>query len=125
MNRPSPDTRLQGKRILLVEDNALTVSFFRKALARAGVELIVVETLLEARRTIPERKYDMAVIDLQLPDGNGRSLIPLLHKHGIPTTVCTAEMDSNIPEKQLILKGRDLGLNLCTRLLEVLYPNQV
>ncbi len=62
---------------MLVEDHAS----FRQAIAfilqrETGIEVVAqAGTLEEARRLLAEREVDVAVLDLHLPDGNGKDLI--------------------------------------------------
>ncbi len=62
---------------MLVEDHAS----FRQAIAlildrEAGIEVVAqAGTLEEARRLLAEREVDVAILDLHLPDGDGKDLI--------------------------------------------------
>lgn len=71
------------KRVLLIEDHAL----FRESLAlllewRLGLESIEAGSLAEGRRVLCAVKdmADLAIIDLDLPDGDGSELIEHLHE---------------------------------------------
>jgi DNA-binding NarL/FixJ family response regulator len=71
------------KRALLVEDHAL----FREGLAlllewRTGLESVEAGSLAEGHRVLsdPRGATDVAIIDLDLPDGDGCELIEQLHK---------------------------------------------
>jgi DNA-binding NarL/FixJ family response regulator len=71
------------KRVLLIEDHAL----FRESLAlllewRLGLESIEAGSLAEGRRVLSAVKdmADLAIIDLDLPDGDGSELIEHLHE---------------------------------------------
>lgn len=65
------------KRVMLVEDHAP----FRQAIAfilgrEAGIEVVSqAGTLDEARRLLAEQEVDLVILDLRLPDGDGRDLI--------------------------------------------------
>ena len=53
-----------------------------------------VETLEEARQALAKENFDLVVLDLLLPDGNGAELLPLLAKRQIPVIVFSAvELD--------------------------------
>jgi two-component system KDP operon response regulator KdpE len=67
-------------RILLVEDEELNRMLVKAVLSRAGVdavrdaELVDAETLTEARETLNAGGFDLILLDLNLPDGNGLTL---------------------------------------------------
>jgi DNA-binding response OmpR family regulator len=70
--RVSPS--LAGRRLLLVEDEESISEPFCRALAREGFEPVVASTLAEARACLKEREPDLVLLDLRLPDGDGREL---------------------------------------------------
>ncbi|HEX8714007.1 MAG TPA: response regulator transcription factor [Solirubrobacteraceae bacterium] len=61
-------------RLLLVEDERAISEPFAHALAREGFEPVVAATLAEARASLKEREPDLVLLDLRLPDGDGREL---------------------------------------------------
>jgi DNA-binding NarL/FixJ family response regulator len=66
------------KRILLVEDNEPFAGAFARLLeALPGLEIGVVSarSLAEARERLADGGIDAALVDLELPDGEGTSLI--------------------------------------------------
>lgn len=85
-------------RILLVEDHAS----FRQALAfllDAEPDLEVAAqagSLAEARRAMKrsEKRVDLAVVDLALPDGDGVDLIRELSEMSVPTLVLSASVEN-------------------------------
>jgi two-component system KDP operon response regulator KdpE len=68
--------------VLLVEDEEPNRALLRAVLARAShdrlpnVILIEAEDLASARAMLAERRVDLVLLDVRLPDGNGLSLIP-------------------------------------------------
>jgi len=71
--RPAPTSGTP--RVLLVEDDADTRAIL---LARVGTlaEVEVAESVMAARQRLAQGPYDMVVLDVHLPDGNGLSLVP-------------------------------------------------
>ena len=68
-------------RCLLVEDVAAMRALLRAILEDTGCEIIEAEDLRTARmvlRAQEKRKIDLAILDIDLPDGNGLELIPEL-----------------------------------------------
>jgi DNA-binding NarL/FixJ family response regulator len=84
------------KRVLLIEEHAL----FRQGLAlllnwELGLESIDAGSLAEGHRVLGAAKgmADLAIIELDLPDGDGSELIERLHQTepDVPILVLTAE----------------------------------
>jgi DNA-binding NarL/FixJ family response regulator len=84
------------KRVLLIEEHAL----FRQGLAlllnwELGLESIDAGSLAEGHRVLGAAKgmADLAIIELDLPDGDGSELIERLHQTepGVPIVAFTAE----------------------------------
>jgi DNA-binding response OmpR family regulator len=82
-------------RVLLVEDQLEMVAALRAALTRHGMVVDHVPNLLEAEVIVADGNYDAVVLDRQLPDGDGLSLIPKLRAGGniVPVLVLTARGD--------------------------------
>jgi two-component system response regulator RegX3 len=65
---------MAGERILLVEDEPTISEPFSSALVREGFDAVVAPTLADARRQLERRAPDLVLLDLRLPDGDGRDL---------------------------------------------------
>ena len=63
------------KSILVVDDEVSIRKALAKALEREGHSVTAVKSILEAESVSKESQYDLIVVDLQLPDGNGMDLI--------------------------------------------------
>ncbi len=79
-------------RVLLVEDQPDMVAALRAALARHDMLVDHAADLSEAEAIAAAGSYDAIVLDRQLPDGDGLSLIPKLRASGstVPVLVLTA-----------------------------------
>jgi DNA-binding response OmpR family regulator len=79
-------------RVLLVEDEPEMVSALRVALKRHDMVVDHAPNLSEAEVIVADGNYDAVVLDRQLPDGDGLSLIPKLRAGGniVPVLVLTA-----------------------------------
>lgn len=59
------------KRILLVEDDPIIVSGLVYALEQEGYAVIHGNSVCEAQKHILENRFDLVILDMQLPDGSG------------------------------------------------------
>ncbi|QPC89243.1 response regulator transcription factor [Mesorhizobium sp. INR15] len=84
-------------RILLVEDEPEMVSALRAALKRHDMVVDHAGTLLEAEDFVGADSYDAILLDRQLPDGDGLTLVPKLRakKNVTPVLVLTARGDTS------------------------------
>jgi CheY-like chemotaxis protein len=103
--RPRAGGGREKQRILLVEDNARLREVFALALGRAlaaeRLEVAFVEagSISEARARLREGGLDAALIDVQLPDGDGLDLVRELNNGAatrMPTLVLTAYLDHEV-----------------------------
>lgn len=62
-------------RVLIVEDEADIRRFVRMALEKEGMSVFETATAEEARINAVSRKPDLMIVDLGLPDGDGKDLI--------------------------------------------------
>ncbi|MGA4474536.1 CHASE domain-containing protein [Ectopseudomonas chengduensis] len=87
----------QSPRVLHVEDD----HYLRLVVAEQGRELalfVPADSLAEARRLLAEQPFDLVLLDLGLPDGNGLELLDELQNQrpGLPVAVLSAsEMDGH------------------------------
>ena len=85
-------------RLLLVEDNARLASLIREGLDRQGFAVDWCETVDGAEHALKLNDYDLLLLDLGLPDGNGLELLDELQQQrpGLPVAVLSAsEMDGH------------------------------
>ncbi|HXR28957.1 MAG TPA: response regulator transcription factor [Solirubrobacteraceae bacterium] len=83
--------RTGGDRVLLVEDEGSISEPFSRALVREGFSPLLAGSLGEARSMLAEHDPDIVLLDLMLPDGDGRELARELHAgSGVPVIILTA-----------------------------------
>jgi DNA-binding response OmpR family regulator len=82
-------------RVLLVEDEPEMASALRSALVRHDMIVDHVSSIAAAESVLDDRVHDAIVLDRQLPDGDGLSLIPILRASGntLPILILTARGD--------------------------------
>src|SRR5215218_970146 len=80
-----------GPRILFVEDEPSIAEPFARALVRAGFDTTTVGTAAGALETAARIAPDLVLLDLTLPDGDGREVCRELRRHGgVPIVMLTA-----------------------------------
>ena len=73
-------TIAQRKSILIVEDEPIIRETLAEFLMGEGFEVRTAATATEAIRVAQERDYDVAICDIQLPDGDGVKVLRQLHR---------------------------------------------
>ena len=78
-------------RILIVEDEASIAEPFARLLRREGFETTVAGTAAEALSAARETEPDLVLLDLALPDGDGRDVCRTIRaRSGVPIIILTA-----------------------------------
>lgn len=79
-------------RVIFVEDHAALAEAIAGGLRRAGFVVDVASTLVDARQAASSAQYDLAVVDLGLPDGSGLELLREWRQRGVgpPVIMLTA-----------------------------------
>jgi two-component system, OmpR family, response regulator RegX3 len=78
-------------RVLLVEDESSIAEPFAQALARNGFEPTIAGTVADALRLAGETEPDVVLLDLTLPDGDGRDVCRELRRSSdVPIIMLTA-----------------------------------
>jgi DNA-binding response OmpR family regulator len=89
-------TPAPGGRILVVEDEDSISEPFAEALSRAGFEPLVTRTAAGALELAREAEPDLVMLDLSLPDGDGRDVCRELRR------------DSDVPIVMLTARGTEM-----------------
>ena len=75
-----PDPVFLSKSILVVEDEDIIRETLSEFLSGEGFEVATAANATDALNTVRERDYDIAICDVQLPDGDGVQLLRRLHR---------------------------------------------
>ena len=93
-------------RILIVEDSETIGEGIRLSLISRGDSADLVKSLAEARNFLTQYDYDLAVLDLNLPDGNGLELMPDLRQCNSAPAVLVLSAQSSLSDR---VAGLDAG----------------
>jgi two-component system OmpR family response regulator len=95
-------------RILLVEDESRIASFVRRGLSSEGHTVEHVSTGSEAIVAVRNEAYDLVLLDLLLPDANGRDVLRALRAENTSTPVLVLSALGDVEDKVDLL---DAGAN--------------
>lgn len=100
-------------RVLVVDDSSAMRAFVRGALESRGITDDVIEAAsgFEALRLLPRERFDLALVDINMPDIHGLDVIRLIranesHK-ATPILVISSEASQRDREKGLLLGADD------------------
>src|SRR5258706_12744178 len=105
--------------ILIVDDEADLVELVSLPLGRMNLDRASAGDLGSARRMLGERRYDLCLADMRLPDGDGLDLVAWIQQHQprLPVAVITAHgnVESAVRALKLgafdfVTKTLDLGV---------------
>ena len=91
-------------KILLVEDNLTIAKGLVYSFNQNNYEVTHTTTIKETTKKLENEKYDITILDITLPDGNGFELYKNIKRYNIPTIFLTAK-----DEEDDIVKGLELG----------------
>lgn len=86
-------------RLLVVEDNAKLSDLIAQGLARAGFESDCVSGVRSAQEALLNNRYAALIVDLGLPDGDGRALVSGLRNGGDSTPVLMLTARGTLADK--------------------------
>lgn len=93
-------------RLLVIEDNAMIARSLDNALSALGNTVDIFSLASEARAALQNDSFDLVLLDLGLPDGNGLELLAELRERGNKTPVLILTARDSIEDR---VRGLDLG----------------
>jgi two-component system, NtrC family, response regulator AtoC len=72
---PMPNSPFAGLTVLVIEDELLQRKRLGAFLTKEGAEVTLAASITEARRALESLSFDVALIDVNLPDGRGTDLL--------------------------------------------------
>lgn len=93
------------KRLFLLEDDLSLINGLSFAVKRQGYDIEVARTTVEAKALWKDGKYDLAILDVSLPDGSGFDFCSKIRQTSkVPIVFLTAA-----DEETDIIMGLDIG----------------
>lgn len=104
--KPSLSTRCKiMKKILLIEDNETIIKGLEYTLEQEGYNVETAENIIKAKTKIKKEQYNIYLLDISLPDGEGYEICKIIKEKGnFPVIFLTAK-----DEETDIVQGLDMG----------------
>jgi len=93
-------------RVLIVEDEPEMIAALTKAFEKEGMIADSVSSLAMAKAVLQDDLHSLILLDRQLPDGDGASLVPFIRKMNADLPIIFLTGKSSIPDR---IEGLDLG----------------
>lgn len=93
------------RKILLVEDNEIIVKGLKCLLEQEKFDIKIAKNIVEAKTMIKKQKFDLYLLDITLPDGDGYEICQYVKKQkDVPVIFLTAK-----DEELNVVQGLDMG----------------
>ncbi len=99
---------LEGKRVLLVEDNELNQMVANEFLTSAGIDVTIVDDGALAVESVEKEKFDLILMDIQMPNMDGYQAAGKMRSDGIETPIIAMTAHAFSGEKEKCLAA---GMN--------------
>lgn len=96
---------MEAKRVLIVDDDESIARLFKMILQGKGYLVDTAGTGKEAIEKVSNESFDVALIDLILPDINGLELLPKIHSHTRKIVMTGSATEEN--ERKSLINGAD------------------
>jgi DNA-binding response OmpR family regulator len=106
LNQDKETQKMTTKTILVVDDDKSILRTFTRILQKDGYEIDAVETGKEAIEKADTRHYDLALVDIRLPDMDGTDLLAKMKK---PLQSTIKIMITGFPSIESGVKALDEG----------------
>jgi DNA-binding response OmpR family regulator len=95
------DAKLKGKWVLIIDDDDQIVSILDEALDRLGLRRVVAHGVNEALSKLRKQKFDLVLLDLNLPQGNGEGILghmrmPKDQNQDTPVMIMSGSLDTDL-----------------------------
>ncbi len=95
-------------RVLVIEDEKKLAAFIAKGLTQEGFSVDTAASAAEAEKQTLNGVYDLIVMDVNLPDGDGFTLLEALRREGDATPVIMLTARGSVDDK---VRGLESGAN--------------
>ena len=103
------------KIILVVDDDPLIIRLYKKLFAKHGCEAIGASTGKEAKQLLNGQKFDMAILDIQLPDLSGFDLLNIIRTNPKLKNMKVVMFSGFTAKPEIQKKCKELGVECITK----------
>lgn len=96
---------MNNARVLIVEDEDPTRYLSETLLRKHGYEVVTARNTMTARKALTQGRFDLVLLDLNLPDGNGFDLAALFSSKQPQTHIIVMTVRTRPEERALCLKS--------------------
>tara|TARA_B100001123_G_C14883411_1_gene856884 strand:- start:66 stop:755 length:690 start_codon:yes stop_codon:yes gene_type:complete len=100
-------TSFEGKKILIVEDNAMNVMVLQKVLEQFGIDTDVADNGMVALDKTEEQEYDLIFMDIHMPEMDGFEATRIIRKRD--KDVVIVGLSANVT-REAIDEAREVGM---------------
>jgi DNA-binding response OmpR family regulator len=93
-------------KILIVEDSAPTRDLLQRSLVEAGHSVVLASRLASGLRLATEGEFELAIVDVMLPDGSGLDLCREVRGRGLPLPILFLTARGEVEDR---IAGLDAG----------------
>ena len=102
-------TALNGKKILLVEDDTFICDLYKTVLLKSGYNVIVVGDGEAALKIVEDNQFDLILLDIMLPKVTGLEVLKEYKKEGSSVANVPIYLLTNLGEENIIKEAYRLG----------------
>jgi len=92
-------------KILVIDDDKMMCNALEKIITRMGHECAYSYTIKDGREILKKDSFDIVLLDVQLPDGNGLDLLPELRKSSLFPEIIIITSAGNSDGAELAIKN--------------------
>lgn len=104
------ELELNGKRLLLVEDNKVNQMVIGEYIKRTGAECEIANNGIEALEKVRQNRYDLVLMDMQMPEMDGIEATKILRKDYSDSELPIVALTANVLEEDRNL-CKSIGMN--------------
>jgi two-component system cell cycle sensor histidine kinase/response regulator CckA len=103
--RAAPGTSKSGRRVLVIDDEAIVRTLLKRALERKGFEVIAAADGESGIRAIREQAPDLVVLDLTMPEVDGAEVVRRVRADGVTVPIVIASGHLDVSTEQRLPPG--------------------
>jgi two-component system response regulator PilR (NtrC family) len=95
----------KSPRVLLVDDEQDILELLEMTLLKMGLRVDKASTVREALAKLAERRYDLCLTDMRMPDGEGLEVVQYITQHNLDVPVAVITAHGNMENAIHVLKA--------------------